>query len=189
MKKKLLLYVLLIPTMSFAQFSPTIQAYFDLGMDKYKNKFYGANLIGDYAFTKSVKAGIGVGIGGADILYFESSTGDSRDAATLMPFFADFQYKFNDEGIAPYLNLDAGYTLALSSNINNPGLFILPAFGVSFPLSKGAINLQIGYKYQKFEHDWFYISNATTGINAHYSNSGKENTSCNEIELSIGYTF
>ena len=189
MKKLLLLFALLIPTMSFAQFSPTIQAYFDLGVDKYKNKFYGANFIGDYAFNKNIKAGVGVGIGGADMLYYESSTGDSRDAATLMPIFADFQYKFNEEGITPYLNLDAGYTLALSSNINNPGLFVLPAFGVSFPLSKGAINLQIGYKYQEFEHDWFYFSNATTGINAHYSNSGKEKTSCNEIELSIGYTF
>ena len=189
MKKLLLLFAMLIPTMSFAQFSPTIQAYFDLGVDKYKNKFYGANFIGDYAFNKSIKAGVGVGIGGADMLYYESSTGDSRDAATLMPIFADFQYKFNEEGITPYLNLDAGYTLALSSNINNPGFFILPAFGVSFPLSKGAINLQVGYKYQKFEHDWFWFSNATTGINAYKSDSGKEKTSCNAIEISIGYTF
>ena len=189
MKKLLLLFTMLIPVMSFAQFSPTIQAYFDLGVDKYKNNFYGVNLIGDYSFSKSFKAGIGVGIGGADMLYYESSTGDSRDAATLMPIFADFQYKFNEEGTTPYLNLDAGYTLALSSNINNPGLFVMPAFGISFPLSKGIVNLQIGYKFQKFEYDWFWFSNATTGINAYKSNSGKEQKSCNEIEFSIGYTF
>ena len=189
MKKLLLVFALLIPTMSSAQFSPTIQAYFDLGVDKYKNKFYGANFIGDYAFNKSIKAGFGVGIGGADMLYYEASTGDSRDAATLMPIFADFQYKFNEEGITPYINFDAGYTLALSDNINNPGFFALPAFGISFPLSKGAINLQVGYKYQKFEHDWFWFSNATTGVNAYMSDSGKEKTSCNEIEISIGYTF
>ena len=108
MKKLLLVFALLIPTMSFAQFSPTIQAYFDLGVDKYKNKFYGANFIGDYAFKKSIKAGVGVGIGGAEMLYYESSTGDSWDAATLMPIFADFQYKFNEEGITPYLNLSTG---------------------------------------------------------------------------------
>ena len=189
MKKFVVLSAMLLPIVAHAQFKPTIQAYYDFGVDKYKNQYYGANFIGDYAFNKSIKAGVGVGIGGADMLYYESSTGDSRDAATLMPIFADFQYKFNEEGITPYLNLDAGYTLALSDNINNPGFFALPAIGVSFPLSKGAINIQVGYKYQKFEHDWFYFSNATTGINAHYSNSGKEKTSCNEIELSIGYTF
>lgn len=134
MKKLLLLFALLIPTMSFAQFSPTIQAYFDLGVDKYKNKFYGANFIGDYAFNKNIKAGVGVGIGGADMLYYESSAGDSRDAATLMPIFADFQYKFNEEGITPYINLDAGYTLALSSNINNPGFFYLTCLWCFIPI-------------------------------------------------------
>ena len=70
MKKLLLVFAFFIPTMSFAQFSPTIQAYFDLGVDKYNNKFYGANFIVDYAFNKSIKAGVGVGIGGADILYW-----------------------------------------------------------------------------------------------------------------------
>lgn len=189
MKKLFLVLSLLVPATSFAQFSPTIQAYFDLGVDNHKNKFYGANVIGNYAFTKAIKAGIGVGIGGADMLYYESSTGDSRDAATLMPVFADFQYKFNEEGITPYFNLDAGYTFALSSNISSPGFFVLPALGVSFPLSKGAINLQIGYKYQRFEYDWFYYSNIGYGPRANYSDSGKKKTSCNEIEFSLGYTF
>ena len=187
MKKCLLLFlVTIVSSVCHAQFSPTIQAYFDFGVDRYKNKFYGVNFIADYAFIKKFKAGVGVGIGGADMLHYESSRGDSRDAATLLPIFADFQYKFNEDGISPYLNLDAGYTLALSSNISHPGFFVLPAFGVSFPLSKGSINLQVGYKYQKFEYDWFWFSNATTGINAYRSDSGKTKASCNEIELSIG---
>ena len=191
MKKTLLLFAILIPSMSFAQFSSTIQTYFDFGVDRYKNKFYGANFISDYAFTKGIKAGIGIGIGGADMLYYESNNlGDSRDAATLMPVFGDFQYKFIEKGISPYLNFDVGYTLALSSNINNPGFFALPAFGVSFPLNKGAINLQIGYKYQNFEYDWFwYSSSSKYGIIDYMSNSGKEKAACDEIELSIGYTF
>lgn len=107
MKKTLILFAILIPSMSFAQFSSTIQTYFDFGVDRYKNKFYGANFISDYAFSKGIKAGIGIGIGGADMLYYESNNlGDSRDAATLMSVFGDFQYKFIEKGISPYLNFD-----------------------------------------------------------------------------------
>lgn len=191
MRKLFLSLAMLVPAVGFAQFSPTIQVYYDFGVDQYKNSFYGANFIAGYAFSKTVKAGVGVGVGGADMLYYESnsSAGDSRDAATLAPVFADFQYKFNEDGITPYINIDAGYTLALSDNIENPGFFALPAFGVSFPLSNGAINVQLGYKYQTFAKKWFWFSNTTTGPNAYGSDSGREKTSCNEIELSIGYTF
>ena len=55
MKKTLILFAILIPSMSFAQFSSTIQTYFDFGVDRYKNKFYGANFISDYAFSKALR--------------------------------------------------------------------------------------------------------------------------------------
>lgn len=191
MKKKLFLTVLtiLLPFVSFAQFSPAIQAYYDFGVDKFKNKFYGANVILNYSFYKQFKAGIGVGIGGADMLYYELNSSDSRDDATLMPVFADAQYRLVKDGISPYVNLDAGYTFAISSNIDNPGFFILPAFGVSFPLKKGAINLQVGYKYQKFQYDWFWFSSSNLHNLRYDSASGTEKTSCNEIQIAVSYSF
>ena len=174
--------------MGYAQFKPTIQAYYDFGVDTYKNSFYGANFIVDYVFNPSLAAGVGVGIGGADILYSQYNGTDSRDAATLMPLFADLKYKFNPEGVSPYLRIDAGYNVALSSNIDSPGFFALPSIGVSFPLTKGEFQIQVGYKYQRFQYKWWHMSNSSS-INPFYSNSATEKTSSNEIQLSIGFSF
>lgn len=186
--KKIIVFVLLafISIYSNAQgkFEPSVKVSFDLGIDDYKNKSFGAEFIGAYRVNEIFKVGIGTGISYCDFLYEKAGINailgkyydDYRQTAAYIPLFINGKLNFKKGGISPYLSIDLGYTFFISfsdyADNNKLGLMVKPAFGVDFPLSKGSIFTEIAYKYQARKFD--LVTN-----NMNYS----------QISFGIGYTF
>lgn len=165
-----------------SRIEPTIQLHYDVGVDSYKNNTYGFDVGLGYKATNLLSLGVGVGIGSCDISYYESTTYDSREDALIVPVFAFTKYSFIDGSISPFISLNVGYTISGTSSVDGLGLFINPAFGVDFPLSKGKLFGKIGYKMQNFKYQYF-----STKLENSYDL--KETKAASQIELAIGYSF
>lgn len=189
MKKNLLLIALFTSFICAAQseFKPTVNVYYDLGIDDYKTNTIGIDFISGFKVTDLITLGAGTGIGSSDMLYYKSynkgDSYDSRETVMILPLYGHGKINFTQTGISPYLSLNAGYTLSLTSSYDDPGLMIKPSFGVDFPLkNKGSLFAQVGYKYQHFNYTYFSI----TETDAYDT---RESGHAAQLEFSVGYTF
>ena len=91
--------------------------------------------------------------------------------------FVDGKLNFISGKISPYVNLDLGYTAYMPfsdyAKENKLGFFVQPALGVDFNIGKGALFVQVGYKYQMRKCDHW------VDTNGNYS----------QVSLAIGYQF
>lgn len=185
MKKILfILTVLLMPFISFAKgFEPQVRVTGDIGMDSYKNNSFGADFVAGYRMTDVFRIGAGVGISYVDLLFEDAHfIGNHwfdkyKESAAYIPIFIDGKMNFTRSNISPYLNLNVGYAVYIPfsdyAKENKLGIFIQPAFGVDFNAGKGALFVQIGYKYQIRSCDYW------VDTNGNYS----------QVSLAVGYQF
>lgn len=182
MKKVLFLLFLLIPICTFAQkgFDASVKAVGGIGVDDYKNKSFGAEAVFGYRFNEYFRAGVGTGISWCDLLFEEETLlyDEYREAEAYVPLFVNGKANLLKSGISPYFSLNIGYSFLIPfsdyADHAKLGFMANPAFGVDFPLVKGSLFAEVGYKYQKMSFD----SNVYTwGIN--YS----------QLTIGIGYNF
>lgn len=186
MKKLLFMLAMVLPMCVFAQkrFEPSVKLIGGIGVDNYKNKSAGLEATLGYRFNEYFKAGVGTGISWCDLLFEEEKEelldyeDEYRESEAFVPVFANVKANFLKEGISPYFSLNIGYSflLSFSDYADNAelGFMANPAFGVDFPLSKGSLSVEIGYKYQAMDFDGY-------GYNEEMNHS--------QITLGLGYNF
>ncbi len=144
---------------SFAQFSPIVKLNTEVAIDGSKNFCFGGQFIAGYRINENLIIGAGTGISYTDLLFYPSfSIGlhyykEYKETGAYVPLFATAKYNFTKEGISPYVSLDAGYSFLVpfsdyASDYVKLGVMFNPHFGVDFPISKGSIGVELGYKYQ-----------------------------------------
>lgn len=142
-----------LPMFAQSKFEPEIKVNVEVGIDENKSFSTGGTFIAGYKLTDKFRLGVGVGFSYLELLYEDHY----REASAYVPVFVDAKYKFVDEGIAPYVGGSVGYSVFIpySDYVKNEklGLMLYPHFGVEFPLKKGAIILEAGYKYQARSSD------------------------------------
>lgn len=101
----------------------------------------------------------------------------------ILPLYGHGKINFTKTGISPYLSLNAGYTLSLTSSYDHPGLMVKPSFGVDFPLNNGgSFFAQVAYKYQHFNYTYFSITETDTSDTVESGHAA-------QLEFAVGYTF
>lgn len=185
----LVFYCLVItcPLYAESKFSTSINATYEFGIDKAKNQGFGLEVVERYNFTKIFSAGIGVGIYYSNLLFDDGGNefGDSgifsskyREDGAYIPLFLNLKVNFIKQGISPYLSLSGGYSFLIPfseyAKSAKLGFMIRPSFGVKFPISKGSLFAEIGYKYQRMSFDGY-------GLDYQLNHSN--------LFLSFGYNF
>ena len=175
----LVLAIMAICVNSQNKFEPQIKIGYDFGIDEDKNNSLGAEFLAGYRIKNNLRIGIGTGISWCKHLYEKAGVNhylnkyysDYRETAAYVPIFANVKYKFTTIGISPYIAMDLGYSLFISfsdyAKDNKLGIMAKPAFGLDFPLSKGKLFIEVGYKYQQRSWDLLdtpSYSQATTSI-------------------------
>jgi hypothetical protein len=140
------------------------------------NSFHFSN---GYQFRNGIVVGIGTGL--------------EKMNVTIVPLYADFRYYPLSTRISPYAWIKSGYGFATTdipyTNYNEPwgeseGGFLFGAgAGIAlFTWQRAAINIGIGYRYQKISlsHDEYWWG----------GNSVRETvTQFNRLELQVGFMF
>ena len=163
MKKVLLILALIITASKISaqtKFEPQLKLTYDAGITDDKNNSFGAEFLAGIRMSGKLRLGVGVGISYCDLLYEDGGVnmilnkyyGDYRESSAYIPIFANIKYNFTSNGVSPYVSADLGYSAFIScsdyANDNKLGLFCKPCFGIDFPIKKGKIFLEVGYKYQ-----------------------------------------
>lgn len=96
--------------------------------------------VNGHRFTPQTSVGIGLGFT------------PYSDPLSLIPFFFDFNYRFDEDGVSPVLFVRAGYNFSIKNDDSflldnhNGGLLLHPGIGLEFPLSdQFDFYLQTGY--------------------------------------------
>lgn len=182
MKKLFLMLAMMLPIFAFAQkgFDTSVKIVGNIGIDDYKNKSFGAEAVFGYRFNEYFRVGLGTGISWCDLL-FEKETSESyeyRESEAYVPLFVNGKANFIKNGISPYLSLSVGYSFLIpfSDYAKNADLGFManPSFGIDFPLSKGSLFAEVGYKYQAMNFEGYGFD-----LDMNYS----------QITLGIGYNF
>ncbi len=169
------------------RFEPSVQSYYDFSIDNYDNKAFGIDLILGWRFCDYFKAGMGVGLGGADVLAYERTTPlmhyETWDNIVTLPLYANAKMNLFKEGISPFVSFDIGYTFSLDNSVDGLGLMLRPAVGVDIPVGdKSKIYVYVGYKSQQFQKRFY--SNIVDADS--YSKSTK---TASQLEVALGYSF
>lgn len=166
------------------RFEPRINVVYDLGIDADKNQSFGIDFFGGCRINSLFMVGLGTGISWCNHLYEDAGINqythkyydEYRESAAYIPLYIGGQFNFIKSGISPYLSLDLGGSFFIPfsdyAKKNSLGYMIRPAFGVDFPITKGKIFAEIGYKYQYREFE--LVDNKMS-----YS----------QLSLAIGYSF
>jgi hypothetical protein len=184
MKKSLLLVLFsCVATVGFAQsngseerqsrWSGTIDYGYNIGVGKSAlNGFSVVNFDIGYLMNRFY-----VGIGGGMRYFPDIATTfwEFQDGYTF-PVFADFQYKFLDSEISPYLSLDVGYSfvdfefsekfLANHSNVkpSGGGFMLNPTIGVDIKIKKeSSFFIGVGYEMQKLNFNDERVTSKNVG--------------------------
>lgn len=178
--------MMLFPIVTFCQkgFEPSIKISGGIGIDDYKNKSLGLEAAFGYRINEYFRVGIGTGISWCNLLFEKEHkvlsiyVDEYRESEAFVPLFANIKANFLKNGISPYIALNIGYSFLIPfseyAKNANLGLMANPAFGIDFPLSKGSMFAEIGYKYQAMKFDG-------------YSRNDKMNHS--QMTIAVGYNF
>jgi hypothetical protein len=172
MKKILLFAVLIMSAVCLnaqKKIESQIKVGYELGTDKSKNNSFGAEYLAGYRINPNVRIGIGTGAYYCDYLYEDAGInnltgkyyGKYRETAMYVPLFANLKVDFIKHGVSPYISFDLGYSFFVPfsdyANGNKLGIMGKSVAGVDFPLKKGKLFVESGYKYQK--RSWDKLSN------------------------------
>jgi len=189
MKVQRLLFIavfVLLATNMYSQFAPSVKINSEIAVDGSKNFCFGAQGVFGYKITPQILLGAGTGISYTNLLFepahYISSIRyyhkDYKETGAYVPLFATAKINFLKKGISPYFSIDGGYSFLIpfseyARKYVSLGAFVSPHFGVDFPLPKGSIGVEIGYKYQVMKN--------TTLVN--------EKLNYNQVTIAVGYNF
>lgn len=184
MKKIFIAGILSITSLSInaqSKFESNVKVRFDAGIDAYKNNSFGAEYIGGYRINPNIKIGAGTGVYWVNQLYDQKGLySDYKEDAVSIPLFVNGKFNFYDGGVSPFFNMNVGYSLFVPcseyAKCNHLSAFFNPSFGIDIPLTKGAMTIEIGYKYQMRNVDENAI---TVGGTYNYS----------QFEACVGFQF
>jgi len=81
---------------------------------------------------------------------------------TMIPILVDYRYRINDNDIAPFVRLAAGYSINVSDGLDNSGFLVDPRIGMEIKLTNALLNIDFGYQTQQMAFltvtDPFYLS-------------------------------
>ena len=181
MKKILVIALIFMPMLAKAQtgFEPQLKVSYELGLDEDKNQSFGGEFVAGYRLSDDFRLGLGVGIYWCKHLYENAHynslinrfSDEYRETASYIPIFANGKYNFvTTSDWRPYLSVDLGYAIFNSASKyadnNKLGVFAKPAFGVDYCIGKGALFIEVGYKYQdrKFQEEKMGYSQLTMSV-------------------------
>ncbi len=155
-------------------FMKSIEANGNVGLDDCVKYSFGLNFVGGYKLG-SFFFGAGVGYSYLEGLYYTSyeylGKGDSYryksyDVRNNINLFARLKANMTQSRISPFLQVDLGGTLGLSSNkirMAN-GYMFEPAFGCDFTLNDmQSIFVMLGYKGQQYQYEAFDTTYGSAG--------------------------
>lgn len=187
MKKYLFIIIMMLPVFAFAQksFESSVKLIGAFGVDDYKNKSVGVEAVLGYRINNYFRIGAGTGISWCNLLFEEEEynnifdfTDEYRESEAFVPLFVNAKANILKEGISPYFSVNVGYSFLISfsdyADKADLGLMFNPAFGVDFPLTKGSLFTEIGYKYQAMDFKGYGIS---------------KDLNHSQITISLGYNF
>lgn len=178
--------IAIVPMLCEAQsnIEASIKIKAEIGIDDLNNNSFGADFIIGYKASKLFKIGFGTGISHFDLTFeregynylLDMHDNGYRETGAYIPIFLHTKMNFTRDGISPYLSLDLGNSFLIPSseyakNVDL-GVFVSPSFGVDFPINKGKIFTQIGYKHQNMSSEYVRYE-------IDYS----------QIAISVGYIF
>jgi hypothetical protein len=189
MKKIILTLLVGLATLctSAQGFQPEIRVGYELGVDHDKNQSFGAEFIAGYRITPTFRLGAGVGVSYVDLLFEDANVSaigshiyyskEYRESAVSVPIFVNAKVNFFENSISPFFTANIGYNAYIAcsdyAKNNKLGFFVAPAVGTDFNIGKGAITLQVGYKYQMRTCDLW------SNTNGNYS----------QVTFAVGYQF
>lgn len=170
---------------SYAQsesgFEPTIKIVGTYGIDYYKNKSFGAEFIASYRTNSYFRIGVGTGISWCNMVLGHLRWEKYRETDAFVPLYVNAKINFINHGVSPYFSANAGYTFLIPfsgwSEKTTMGFMLNPAFGVDFPLRRGSIFLELGYKFQMMNYD------------SDVDPKDSENLDHHQITFAVGYNF
>ena len=180
-----LIFLFAMPLLSKAQtgFEPQVKVSYELGIDDDNNQSFGGEFIAGYRLSDEFRLGIGAGAYWCKHLYEKEHYNSSisylskeyRETASYFPIFVNCKFNFVTSGEwRPYLSADLGHSIFNSASRyaddNELGIFVNPTFGVDYNIGKGALFLEVGYKFQDREFQ-------------------KEKMGYSQLTLSVGYQF
>lgn len=136
---------LFIPTLSKGQteikesgYTNITEANFGLGLGLYRYDYsYGIQTINGYLFNPHFSIGFGIGI-------------DKYKYLTTIPLFIDLRANILKKKTTPLISTAIGYSLMNPQQDIKVGLFINPAIGIKFFVTKKtALNFSLGYRLQE----------------------------------------
>ncbi len=68
---------------------------------------------------------------------------------TMVPILLDWRYRITEQSVSPYVRLSAGYSLNVSSGLENSGFLVDPRIGVDFQLGVTRCSFDMGYQTQQ----------------------------------------
>lgn len=176
----LLLSLLFATTMNAQKgFEPQLKVSYEMGIDDDKNQSFGGELVAGYLLSEDFRIGVGAGIYWCKHLYEKGHydrwinrlVDEYRETASYIPLFINGKYNIvSTSDWCPYLSVDLGYSIFNSASEyadnNELGVFVKPAFGVNYNIGKGALFIEVGYKYQdrKFFEEKMGYSQMTMSV-------------------------
>lgn len=120
------------------------------------------------AYESNIALGYGASSGkyGLDVLCFNWVYGKNLDKhhfigggtgvrhfdginMTMIPVLVDYRYRINDNDIAPFVRLSAGYSINVSDGLDNSGFLVDPRIGMEIKLTNALLNIDFGYQTQQ----------------------------------------
>lgn len=174
-------------------FEKSVEANVNIGLDDCLKYSFGINILGGYR-VNCFYIGAGVGYSYINGLYYsnyeymgkgDSYSYNSFDIRNNLNLFARAKINFTKTKISPFLLIDLGGTLGLSSNSIKManGFFYKPAFGCDFTIKdKQSLYVILGYKGMQYQYEAF---------NTTYGNAGNEirKSMAGAFCLHIGFAF
>lgn len=165
------------------------------GLDDCQKYTFGISMINGYRINDYFFIGAGVGYEYLNGLYYHnyeykgsiigSTSYDSYDVRNNIQLFGRVKANLTNTKVSPFLSVDLGYNLGLSSNdikMAN-GLLFQPSFGCDFKISnKQSIYVMLGYNGQNYEYKWFDTSLGSSGDEMKQELAGK-------FSINVGFNF
>lgn len=190
MKKTALLFLCVFTSLLAAAqnkgYEKSVEITGGIGVDDMQKFTAGVSMVNGYRFNKYLYVGAGVGYEYLKGLYISSYiNGNSRksyDIRSLLKVYGRVKANLSDRKISPFLSIDLGASISLSSNSIKManGFMLEPSVGADFRTSDNqSVYVMIGYNIQSYQYDYFAI----------WSEDGIQNEPAGKFALHVGLRF
>lgn len=166
MKRSLLLFlaVFCISTIATAQkisYQGEVLLGYSVGVGDASIDRVPLHIVNGVRFNDYLSMGVGVGIE-----YWCYYKGFMKQSTYTVPVYANIKgYLPVSKRVSPFIGLDLGYNVGVGEFSGLGGFLATPAVGVSFEVTNNfAINLSVGYAYQKMEKGNIFDDGYSNGL-------------------------